>query len=331
MAISLIPQLDRTSPTFKGDVDALFAGGIQKFATEANALAGQMGAIAAGSANKMIYRFASSTTMADPAPGYLRLNAAAQSAATAIALDVLGADTVDYTSLIGTFVASTSAVRGNLRVEKLGDPTQFLLFSVSALATPAGYRQLTVACIQSSGAAFVAEDLVLLSFTRNGDKGDTGANGFSNMVVARTTQIWTAPAGITKAKFTVINGGRGAAYDSLDPGIGGDASISIRAVTPGVAYTLTVGGGGVGGSESSNQLGGLGGSSTVSGAGLTTLTTANGDLTVPGGRLGDSLYARTMSFTSSGMPVTAPGQGGPYGGANSGGSPGAAGAVIVEY
>lgn len=309
-------------------------------AQQENALVDALSAIAGGSANKMVYRFATSTAMADPAPGYLRLNATAQSSATALALDLLGADGVDYTALIGTFVASSSLIRGNLRVEKLSDPTQFLLFNVTALATPTGYRQLTVACTQSNGPAFLADDLLLLSFARNGDKGEQGTNGFSNMVVLTTTQTWKPPAGVTKGEITVIDGGySGGGNNQGDNtpatgGRGGHASVSIRALDPSVTYTATVGAGGVGASGSNPGLYGPtpGGLSSFSGAGLTTLTAANGDLKIPGGGPnqqfgGGSLYAGAQGWNVSNPGI---GQGG-LGVAGTPGGSGQPGAVIIRY
>jgi hypothetical protein len=135
-----------------------------------------VGILVSGSANKIPYRVDLGTAMTDPTAGWLRLNNATQNAATAMVLDVIGSDNIDYTSLLGTFAASTNPVLGTLRIEKQGDATKFLVFALTAVTTPAGYRQLTATCVQSSAAnPFVQGDMVTLSFSRSGDKGVAGS------------------------------------------------------------------------------------------------------------------------------------------------------------
>jgi hypothetical protein len=130
----------------------------------------------AGSANKIPYTIDLGTTMADPGAGFLRLNAATQNAATAIALDVIGGDAIDYTGLLASFALAANPVLGTLRIEKQGDASKFLVFSLTAMTTPTGYRQLTVACIgYSSASPFAQGDPVVLSFSRAGNQGAAGS------------------------------------------------------------------------------------------------------------------------------------------------------------
>jgi hypothetical protein len=163
-----------------------------------NALEASIGIIAGGSANKIPYRVDLNTTMADPVTGWMRLNSATQNAATAIAIDVVGGDSVDYTSLIGTFTGSTSAVLGQIRIEKQADASKFLVFALTAMTTPTGYRQLTVVCIgYSSASPFAQGDPVVFSYSRTGDKGDTGvAASFPNLYVRCELASNTQPENI---------------------------------------------------------------------------------------------------------------------------------------
>lgn len=59
------------------------------------------------------------------------------------------------------------------------------------------------------------------------------------------TATWTAPAGVTKVKATVVGGGSGAIAngDNYAESVGGFA-IGIYTVTPGTGYSVTVGAGG---------------------------------------------------------------------------------------
>jgi len=80
--------------------------------------------------------------------------------------------------MIDTFDDSTSTIKGHIMLQKLGDATKWLLFSVSSLASPSGYKNITVANVASSAASpFSDGDSIILKFTRTGDKGDQGTAG----------------------------------------------------------------------------------------------------------------------------------------------------------
>jgi hypothetical protein len=338
----IIQRGDRT--TFANRVDA-FITWLITFVSQMLTLVSSLNTLAAGGAYSIPYVIdLSSTVDSDPTAGLLRFNAAIQNAATTIYLDLLGSDGIDYTSIIDIFDASTSAAKGSIRLVKMGDPTKFLTFSVTGRTTATGYRKLTLVNTGGSSASpFAAGDSVVLQFQRNGDKGDLGQPGFSNMVVLRSTQSWTPPAGMTRAKITVINGGDGGYSSSSTTnyaagGKGGDYSISVRAVSSAVTYTATVGGGGTGNNTGNNTTSNPGGTSSFSGSGLTTLTSANGDIAASGeagsqspalnfSYGGGSLYA-SRGVGGAGSQI---GQGG-SGSVNSGmSSAGAAGAIIIEY
>jgi hypothetical protein len=165
---------DRT--TFASRVDA-FITWLINFVTEMLALVSSLNILAAGGAYTIPYMVDLSTTAdGDPTPGRLRLNAGTQNAATAIYLDLLGLDGTDYTSTLDQLDASTSAVKGQVRIIKQGDASKFLTFDVTARTTAAGYRKLSVSNTGGSSAnPFGANDAVLIKFTRTGDKGDAGS------------------------------------------------------------------------------------------------------------------------------------------------------------
>lgn len=182
---TLPPAPSRTDPdTFSSKSDALL-GALNGFvtetntvATEVNALAAAMGSLASGAATSIPYTFSTTTTDADPGAGILRLDNATQNAATTIRADLVGSDGSTWTDLLATFDDSTSTIKGFIMLQKASDGTKWLLFSVSALASPSGYKNITVANVASSAASpFADADALLLKFQRNGDKGDTGATG----------------------------------------------------------------------------------------------------------------------------------------------------------
>lgn len=167
---------------------------------------------------------------------------------------------------------------------------------------------------------------------------DVVLGGFTNLVVLRSTQSWTAPPGAARAKITVIDGGQGSGYSSTTdhyaPGSSGKASVSVRAIMPGTSYTATVGAAGAGASNSGpdNTAGALGGASSFAGAGLTTLTSTNGDINISSGKPiapfgGAILYAAQQVGT--GVDIGAGAGANQVAGNN--GLNGATGAIIIEY
>jgi hypothetical protein len=179
MALTPPPTAPSTSDpaTFDARADAHVAWQATNV-TEMTALTGALNSLAAGTASAIPYIFSTTTTDVDPGAGYLRLNNATQNAATVIRADLAGSDGTTFTSLLDTFDDSTSTVKGQIVLMKFADPTKWLAFNVTAVATPSGYRNITVANVASSAASpFADGDEIILKFTRTGDKGDTGASG----------------------------------------------------------------------------------------------------------------------------------------------------------
>lgn len=157
------------------------------FIDQANAMAALLTSLVAGTAVAMSYTFDTSLVDDDPTAGKFRLSAATQNLATAIRLDLVGVDGVTYTSIIDGFAASTSVIKGQLRLVKTGDPTKWLLFDVTAVASPSGYKNVTVVNTGSSAASpFANGESVQLLFTRTGDVGTAGT------VAPRVTSITTS-------------------------------------------------------------------------------------------------------------------------------------------
>lgn len=152
-----------------------------------------------GGAITIPYTFSSTTTDSDPGAGFLRLGSATQNTSTRISLDPIAADAIDWTGAIGTFNNSTSTIKGFIRLTNRNDLSKWLLFSISSLATPTGYINLTVVPVASSAASPLNNgDSILLHFDRNGDKGDTGATGPTGLTGA------TGPTGATGSAGSVV-------------------------------------------------------------------------------------------------------------------------------
>lgn len=162
----------------------------------AAASAASAASAAATAAFSLQYLFSTTTTDADPGAGYLRLDNATQNAATTIRADLVTSDASTVTDLLATFDDSSSTVTGQIYLVKESDSTKWLAFNVTALASPSGYKNITVACVASSSASpFVNGDAIVLKFSRTGDKGDTGTAGSSAQVIStRTSNTMLAAA-----------------------------------------------------------------------------------------------------------------------------------------
>ena len=136
----------------------------------------------------MKFTFASSTVMADPTTGLLRLNNATPSSVTAIAIDDLSAQTgnPDLSAFIITWDDSTNTNKGTLRITKGSAPATFAIYTITGLTDNVGWTELAVTYVTGNG-TFSAADTLFLAFDRAGNVGATGAAGSVPLVDAGGT------------------------------------------------------------------------------------------------------------------------------------------------
>lgn len=141
-------------------------------------LDGPIGATGPPTVSGIPYTFSTTTTDSDPGAGILRLSNATQNASTVIRADLLDRFNVDWTTVLDSLDDSTSSVKGYLRLVADNNVSDWLLFTVSAVASPSGYRNITVTNVASSAAnPFVNGESIRLQFDRTGDQGEPGMDG----------------------------------------------------------------------------------------------------------------------------------------------------------
>lgn len=173
-ALPVVPNRSQAPAAFISTADAFLAA-LPTFVTEANALAASINSVSAGTASAIPYVFSTTTTDSDPGDGLLRLDNTTQNTATTIRADLSGSDLIVYTGVLDTFDDSSSTVKGQIKLVKASDTSKWLLFNITALASPSGYKNLTVVNTASSAVSpFSNGDALLLTFTRTGDAGATG-------------------------------------------------------------------------------------------------------------------------------------------------------------
>lgn len=122
----------------------------------------------------MRYAFETSTSMAAPASGGIRLNNASLASVTAIAVNATEAGGVDVSDFIATWDDSTNTVKGYVEVRKEGSGAVLGLYSITSVTDNTTWLQISVTYVSGSG-SFSASDPVYLIPYRTGNKGADGA------------------------------------------------------------------------------------------------------------------------------------------------------------
>lgn len=158
----------------------------QGYATSASAAAGAAQAYMGG----VFFDFATSTTMADPSTGNVRLNNATLSSVTNIALSALSAATgnPDISDYVITWDDSTNTtIKGTLNITKGASPGTTLIYNVTGSITDNGtWLQIPVTYVSHVGTWSAGDDMYI-SFSRAGNKGADGAGNVASVTAADTS------------------------------------------------------------------------------------------------------------------------------------------------
>lgn len=153
---------------------------------EANAEAARDAAVAAVAAAAIKWTYDSSTSMADPGTGEIRLNNATLASVTSIAVSGLCAESgnPDVSDQVATWDDSTNTAKGTLRIAKSGAPEVFATYTVTGSVTDnTSWLQFSVTHVASSG-SITNGDGLYLQFSRAGDKGADGAGSVVSVTAA---------------------------------------------------------------------------------------------------------------------------------------------------
>jgi len=142
-----------------------------------------------GFENGLKFTFSTTTTDSDPGSGTFRFNSGAFGSITSIFVDNDDANAVSVTTLLDSWDDSTTtANRGTLRIQKVGDPTVFREFTITgAITDGTGYRKIPVTPSASNGTWTNGNSFIVL-FTRTGNAGVDGYKpGFKFTYSSTTT------------------------------------------------------------------------------------------------------------------------------------------------
>ena len=126
----------------------------------------------------LFFNFRDSVTDADPGAGYIRLNNADPTLATAAYVDVLDANGATVSAILDSWDdQATAAARGQLWIRGIADPSAFHGYKVTgSVVDGTGYRKVTLTYIGGSG-SFAADDELMVAFSAQGADGTNAILG----------------------------------------------------------------------------------------------------------------------------------------------------------
>lgn len=121
----------------------------------------------------MRYAFESSTSMAAPASGGVRLNNATLASVTAMAVNATNSDGIDVSDFVATWDDSTSSTKGTVVVRKEGSGAVLAVYTIGTVTDNTTWLQVALTYVSGSG-SFAAADPVYLTPNLTGNKGTDG-------------------------------------------------------------------------------------------------------------------------------------------------------------
>ena len=157
----------------------------------------------------MRYAFESSTSMAAPASGGLRLNNAALASVTAIAVNATNSDAVDVSDFIATWDDSTNTVKGYVEVRKEGSGAVLGLYQLTSVTDNTTWLEFAVTYVSGSGSLSAADSVYLIPY-RVGNAGANGTVAISGTPTVNQFANWTDATTIKGTSITGLVKGNGA-------------------------------------------------------------------------------------------------------------------------
>jgi hypothetical protein len=167
------------------------------------------------------YAFSTTTDVADPGQGIIRLNNATQASATAMYIDNLDSNGTDMSAFIDSWVSGSKLIiRANDNLD-----ASVLIFTIGTLTNSGGYR--TVVLSSGTGSSFADAEQIAIQYYVSGANGSNGSNGTNG------TNGTDGADGVDGVDGKTI------VYGTVDPtteGVDGDTYIKSVDNAPSVIY-----------------------------------------------------------------------------------------------
>jgi hypothetical protein len=160
--------------------------------------AGSTGATGPVTGDAFLFTFDTNTADADPGTAKLRFNNATYSSVTQVYIDLNEYEGSDVTGWLDSLDDSAGAVKGILKVFTANSPGIWVVFKLTSITAPAGYRKLNVTYVSDSGGSLsTTAGNTVVTFAPGGTDGATGSAGTTGPTGPTGTAGATGPTGIT--------------------------------------------------------------------------------------------------------------------------------------
>lgn len=126
--------------------------------------------------NSFAFTYSILTADADPGDGTIRLSNSSPASTTTLYVDLSDVNGSDLTAWLTALTTSTSSTKGIIHLYSKADPTNFVVYRLTAITTATGYRKLTVTYVTSNGSLSTTPGDTVFDFTYTGDQGDLTSN-----------------------------------------------------------------------------------------------------------------------------------------------------------
>lgn len=195
---------DRT--TFANRVDA-FITWLINFVSELLSLVANLNSIAAGGAYAIPYSFGTGGTLGSAAGGWIAVSDFSNQTGTPYFLaDFKDGSGKNVSAQLAQSGASSSAVKATARLQKVGDPSKYMILNVTSYGGTSWGALFGTVIEASSTNPFAYGDAVILYIQRTGDKGDAGPPGsLPSIYVRQELAAGTSAEALASGAWTARN------------------------------------------------------------------------------------------------------------------------------
>jgi len=124
------------------------------------------------------YTFSTDTDNSAPGAGKLKVNQSDITTATTLYIQDTDDNNVNLDAYLTTIDASTSQLKGHVRISNKANSDDFAIFTITANSTNnSTYFTVPISYVSGSASSFSNNEDIIVTFARTGDKGDIGYTG----------------------------------------------------------------------------------------------------------------------------------------------------------
>jgi hypothetical protein len=223
------PDPASDAPKAFSDKAAAMVLALKNMVVQIRAAIASLNAALAGGAYSMSYVAVADSGVGAAPGGKMTFypNSTSQAGASALWLDTKDASGGSVAAQIDSLMAGNgSAIKGTVKVILQGDPSRYVIFNITGVTTIGTYKALAVQIVSYSpvDTPFSAGNILLLQFSRTGDRGDPGTIGYISVSDVK-------PAGTHGGQSVANDSTQQRTLNTVDMNTIAGATLSNNAVT----------------------------------------------------------------------------------------------------